>query len=221
MKYKAIIFDMDGTIIDTEHIWEHATREAIARHSAIPLTVEVEKELRYKITGLNNAKACQLLIDMFNLEVPLECLMKEKTAIAHDLYEQQVRYMEGFVAFHAKLSARTIKTAVATNAMHDTVHITDKKLNLKQFFGEHVYSISDVANIGKPSPMVYLHAAEKIGIAPEECIAIEDSAHGIQAAIHAGMFCIGFNRAGKKEQVEKSHIIVNGFHEIDLEELVD
>jgi HAD superfamily hydrolase (TIGR01509 family) len=220
MKYKAIIFDMDGTIIDTEHIWEHATHTMIKKYSTIHMTPDIERELRFNITGLNHAKACQLLIDMFNMPITLEQIMHEKSGMAHELYAQQARYMHGFEQFHRAAQAYNLKSAVATNAIHETVLITDQKLNLKQFFGEHLYSISHVNNIGKPSPILYLHAAKQIEIDPTECIAIEDSAHGITAAQAAGMFCIGLNSTRRIEQVQKANLIVNSFSEINLEQLL-
>lgn len=68
----------------------------------------------------------------------------------------------------------------------------------------------------KPYPDLYLHAAAQLGIDPEECIAIEDSATGLAAAKSAGMFCIGINTAKKPETLSEAHMIIDTYDQIDL-----
>ncbi len=70
MKYKAIIFDMDGTIIHTEHIWRKATHQVIANHG-IELTEKMHKELELVMAGVGLTRGCQILIDLFKLEMIL------------------------------------------------------------------------------------------------------------------------------------------------------
>ncbi|MCX5921918.1 MAG: HAD family phosphatase [Candidatus Dependentiae bacterium] len=151
----------------------------------------------------------------------IESSIKEKSAYADELYEQGVSFIQGFQEFHQKACALNLKMGVATNATDQTVFITNRALDLKGFFGEHIYNISHVNNLFKPHPALYLHAAKQLGIDPSECIAIEDSSHGIAAARAAGMFCIGINTAKKPERMTASHIIIDEYHEIDLEALLE
>ena len=219
MKYQAIIFDLDGTIIDTEHIWLEANKQVLIRRGIQPDNNFLEK-LFTQIQGAGLAHSCTVLKEMCKLEDSLEDLIQEKESIAHGLYEQGVRLIEGFVDFHAKAQKLNLKMGIATNANTQTVAATNKKLNLEQFFGPHIYSISHVNNQYKPNPAVYLYAAQNLNIEPKACIAIEDSAHGIKAAKNAGMLCIGINTAKKPEQLIQADLIINSYEELELDTLL-
>ncbi len=218
MPYKAIIFDMDGTIIETEHIWRQA-RNFLITSRGITLTPDMDQELAQRCAGRSMRDCCTIIKDIANIPDSIDTLIREKHELSCSLYEHHVRFIHGFADFHNKTVIRQLKTAVATNANDQTVRITNKKLNLEQFFGEHIYNISHVFMNGKPHPAIYLHAAEKLEIEPANCIAIEDSASGIQAAKSAGMFCIGINTAKKPELLHAADMIINAYHEINLESL--
>ncbi len=220
MKYKAIIFDMDGTIIHTESVWKDATRTLIERRGHI-LSNELEIELNNLLCGLALSESCKLIKDRMQLPDSLEALIQEKSDLAQLFYQQQVQFIDGFLSFHAKVISLNLKVAVATNANDATLISTKKRLPLEKLFGEHLYNISHVSNQGKPNPALYLHAAKQLNCPPEECIAIEDSAHGIKAAVSAGLFCIGINTSKNANQIKESHHQIDHYDEIDLESLLN
>lgn len=210
---------MDGTIIETDHIWQQAVKEMIT-HRGITLTDEMENDIHSQTRGLHLEKSCTLLKELFNLTEDLKALMAEKSQRANNLYPNHARMIHGFTDFHKKALNHTLKTGLATNADDDTLHVSKKIFDLEKYFGQHLYNLSHVNFKGKPEPDIFLYAADKLEVNPKECIVIEDSAHGVKAAKDAGMFCIGINTAQNREFVKESHHIIEKYDDIDLIKLL-
>lgn len=220
MQFRAIIFDMDGTIIDSNEIWRKAVHELLHARGHV-VTHLLANELETHLKGMAMPLSCKFLKERFDLHDSIEVLMAEKTARADALYHHHIKFIAGFEAFHATITQQhQLHTALATNAGDTTLAITINKMQLDRFFGKHIYNASHVNNQPKPNPAMFLYAAQQLGVKPEHCIVIEDSAHGIDAAKAAGMYCIGINTAKDPQQLAKSDIIIEGYEFVEVPPLL-
>ncbi len=215
---KAIIFDHDNTIAKTESLWG-AAMHALLKERGIFLSATQLADLEGAVLGLDTALVTQFLIDTFALEDSLEDLFNEKCKRVRELYKTNISFMPGFVSFFEKVKKADLKVAIASNCDHDLISFSAETLGLYALFGEHIYNVSHVSQ-PKPHPELYLLAARMLEVDTKECIAIEDSPPGIEAAQKAGIFCIGLNSSGKREMIEKADLVVESYDEIDLQLLM-
>ncbi len=217
-KISAVIFDMDGTIVNTEPLWVEATRLLLTRRN-VAVTKQLQQEINLRVRGLSVPNIMLTLKNMFNLEEEVSALVQEETQLAHSLYETNLAFMDGFEQFHAELKANNIKCAIATNGSDAAIAKTDRILQLERFFGEHIYGISSVQGVSKPSPDIFLYAAQQLEADPSQCVVIEDSPPGIQAAKAARMYCVGINGTGSSEFTQGANHVVKNFHELNVQTL--
>ncbi len=219
MKYTTLIFDMDGTIIDSNSAWNIVTEQFLAAYNIHPDAASL-KAIYHEQEGLSIPDSCRLLKAMFNLPDDHATLIKKQEEIADALAQGPIKFVDGFEDFHKSAIDLQLKIGLATNAPLETLSLISKNLNLSRFFGHHMYSITHVNNMGKPHPAVYLHAAAQLQAHPKQCIAIEDSAHGIWAAKNAGIFCIGINIPEKAARIAHADMVVHRYQDINLAQLL-
>ncbi len=197
-KIKAIIFDMDGTILKTEHIWQQVTIGTLEKYGITELSKEQEAVL-LRLSGMGMKEAATLIKNEFNLPSSIEEIFTLKLALANMHFESALEYIDGFETFHKLLITHNIPTGLATNAHPHNLSEITKTMNLKEKFGDHIYCIAHVNFVAKPSPALFLHTAEKLGVKPEECLVFEDSVPGFKAAKAAGMKCIAIRNPYNRE----------------------
>lgn len=211
---KAVIFDMDGTIIKTEHLWMLATEKLLAKRGFVNFTDD-QKNFFESLSGIGLEQSAIELKKEFKLIESISSLAEETKNHAHELFETKLEFMDGFERFHSKLSQHLIPTGVATNADSASLLYIDKKLNLQKFFGPNLYCIEVVGNKGKPNPDIFLHTAEQLKAKPHECIVFEDSVYGFQAACAAGMKCIAIKNKTNQKNLSLVHHAIDSYDEAE------
>ena len=175
-----VIFDLDGVLLDTEKLYARFWQEA-----AIALGYPMTRQQALGMRSLSSAAGQAKLESYFGPGVDRE-VMRQKRIALMDAYieENGVECMSGVLETVQQLKGRGLKIAIATSSPMERVERYLGHKNLLGYF-DAVCSGHDV-HLGKPAPDIYLRAAACIGLAPERCLAVEDSPAGIQSAFDAG-----------------------------------
>lgn len=176
----AVLFDMDGLVLDTEKLYTRFWQEA-ARALGCPLTREQALGLRSLSGGAGVAK----MQSYFGESVDYEAIRKKRIELMDAFIEQEgVELKEGIHELLAFLKERSIKTAITTSSPMERTISYLTAVGLKDSFDELISGY--MVERGKPEPDIYLYAAEKLGVQPGSCMVLEDSPAGILAAYRAG-----------------------------------
>lgn len=197
-RVKAAVFDMDGTLVDNMRFHADAWLEMVRRLARMPNLSDTARERLAGVTaekfetgyaGKKNDEIFPELLDRIMQAEELARLADEKEQLYRDLATPHLVEMPGLRAFLDGLRARGIALAVATAAPPTNRALVLEKLRLDGVFA-HIVGAEDAPR-GKPHPDLYLAAARRLGIAPEDCVAFEDAPNGVRAAVAAGMRCAG------------------------------
>lgn len=203
-KPAAVIFDMDGVIVDNQHWHFEAYVEFGRRHN-----LNISKEQFGIYFGITNQAIMKLLFNDTVSETEIGMFGEEKEKIYRELYKPFIEPVKGLPEFLRNIASSGIPIALATSAPRENVDFTLTSTGLKKYF--EVITDASMVNKGKPDPHVYLVTAEKLGIQPQDCLVFEDSVPGIQSAIKAGMRVVGVATTHKYVELSKyvNEIILN------------
>ncbi|MBF6537297.1 HAD family hydrolase [Nocardia farcinica] len=177
----AVLWDMDGTLLDSEKLWDIAVREL-----AVELGTEMTDEVRHALVGASGPNALRILFDGLGVDPTTEALREAADFLERrvgDLMTGPIPWRPGAADALALVRAAGLPSALVTNTIRS---LTEFGLDT---LGRHHFDVSvcgDEVTEGKPAPDPYLRAAELLGVDPRHCVAVEDSPTGARAATAAG-----------------------------------
>lgn len=181
MQYKAIIFDLDGTLIDSMQLWRQVDVEFLAKRG-----IDVPADLFDSIPGGNGFTQTALYFkERFGLDDSVESIMDEWTFMVEQHYSSDVILKEGVYELLQAIRKSDILMGLATS---NSLHLAQTVLQANGILGWFsALSTGDMQLRGKPYPDIFLNCARMLEVEPEACLAIEDTLTGVQAAKAAGM----------------------------------
>lgn len=177
---KAVIFDLDGTLIDSMSMWDDINVEYLGKFG-----LSVPKDLQREISGMSFTECAIYFKKKFQLPVSIEEIKEVWNEMAMYKYVHEVPLKLGVLEFLKKLKQAGMKTGIATSNSVELVDAVLESLQIKQYFDE-VHTACEVEK-GKPEPDIYLLVAKCLCVKPEDCLVFEDVPEGIMAGKRAGM----------------------------------
>ncbi len=215
LRQKAIVFDMDGVLVDSEHLWQKAEFEIFSS-----LGVNVTEELAAKTKTMTTKEVAEFWQSRFAWKDASTKQVEEwVTSRVIELIENENCEIKGVRNFVKKMKIQGYKIGLATNSPYKIIPAVLKKLELTQYFD--AISSSDSEIKGKPNPSVYLTTCSKLNINPIDCIAIEDSYSGMLAAKRAGLRVIAFTNGNSDTDLSIAQSVIQNFEHVDDQRILD
>jgi beta-phosphoglucomutase family hydrolase len=209
---KAVIFDMDGVIIDSEPMHARAALLALQKYNSVIGMDYVESFI-----GSTTYHMCQRMVEDFHLSVTPEELLNANEEMKKYLLKTEGHTVVPYVIDMIKdLHHNKIKLSIASSSSVKEIEEVMDTLDIRKYFDGFVSGTS-VAHT-KPAPDIFLKAAEELGVTPYECIIIEDSYNGVTAAHAAKITCVGFvNPNSGNQDLQQADLLVEGFDEVNYD----
>ena len=194
---EAVIFDMDGTLIDSMWIWPSIDEDFFKKYNLVE-----PQNFHEDIEGMSYTEVVHFFLEVFpTLTQTPQQIMDEWTEMAHERYINQAPLKEGVYEFILEMKRQGKKIGIATSNGRTLVEDTLKALGVTEYFD--VVRTACEAGKGKPAPDVYLLVAEEMGISPKHCLVFEDVPMGILAGKNAGMKVCAVDDEFSRIQEEK------------------
>lgn len=188
-----VAFDMDGVLVDSERYWGTLASEEI-----LPAVLDSNSPPEESLAGMNVSEQYAYLDENYDVTVTESEYVARYEECAEELYGDKVTLLPGFERVADDLRSRDVGIALASSSPRNWITLVLDRFELHDVF-EVVLSVEDIEGDGKPEPDIYHAVADRFDRSPSECLAVEDTDHGLRAANAAGMTCVGFRTDANPE----------------------
>ena len=210
---EAIIFDLDGTLVDNNAYHIEAFK-AFYHKIGKPFSLD---EYKQHINGRVNREIFDYVFNTTLSPEQSEAYSNEKEALYRELYASHIKPVDGLIDFLEELEKAKVPKAIATSGIVPNINFMFDHVPIKNYF----YSVIDSTQItqGKPHPEIFLKAAISVNAVPSNCIAFEDSVAGIRSAKAAGMKVVALTTTHTAEDMQNADLVIKDYTEISLAKL--
>lgn len=190
---KGIIFDLDGTLIDSMGVWYGVDRKFLAENNVVP-----PENISEIMKTLSIDKAAEFFVNEFKLNCTTEYVIKRIEKMVADEYMYNIQLKEGVIELLDYLDSKDIPYCIATATYKMLAQAVLKRCGIYDRF-KFILTGEDIKT-GKTSPDIYFECSEKLGFSPDETMIIEDSLHCVKTAVSAGFYTIAvYDNAAENE----------------------
>ena len=211
---KAVIFDIDGTLIDNNDVHLKAWKKYLKDEGR-----EIsDEDYKKNISGRTNHDAVEHIYEKKMSKVEAEKYYLRKEEIYREMFEPDIKPIQGLEHLLKEIQDHGVDMAIATSGIQVNIDFMFRHIPIQQFFKRVINS--DNITKGKPDPEIFTTTAKALNIPPQNCIVFEDSTAGVEAGKAAGMKVVALTTTHTKKELKEADLVIDDYTEVNYEKLL-